>query len=491
MVTYQGSITDNRKLKTQTDKIPVTKKEKIQHFDAMAIERDKWRKKGKYYHRELENYLRFLVPEGASVLEIGCGTGDLLAGLKPARGVGIDISPQMVATAQEKFPYLDFREDDFEDLQIEETFDYIIISETMGHVEDIQASLESLHKLCTPETRIITIYFNYLWAPVIKFAEFSGLRMRQSLQHWLPLEDIANLLDLSGFDVVKKGYRVLMPFNIPLFSGFCNRFLANMPLFWKMAMTEVLVSRPVAVRKSAEEASCTVLVPCRNERGNIEDAILRTPEMGKAMEIIFVEGGSSDGTYEECLRMQELYPDKDISVLRQDGKGKGDAVRKGFGAAKNDVLMILDADLTVPPEDLPKFFAAITSGKGEFINGSRLVYNMEKEAMRFLNTLGNKFFSRVFTYLFEQRIRDTLCGTKVLWKEDYLKIQDGRKYFGDFDPFGDFDLLFGAVKLNLKITEIPIRYRERTYGSTQISRFRHGVLLLKMSWFGLFKIKWI
>ena len=153
--------------------------------------------------------------------------------------------------------------------------------------------------------------------------------------------------------------------------------------------------------------------------------------------------------------------------------------------------MILDADLTVPPGDLPKFFDAIASGKGEFINGTRLVYQMEGQAMRFLNLLGNKFFSKAFTYILEQRIRDTLCGTKVLWREDYLKIAEGRKYFGDFDPFGDFDLLFGASKLNLKIVEIPIKYRERTYGSTQISRFRHGLILLKMTFFGLGKVKFI
>jgi ubiquinone/menaquinone biosynthesis C-methylase UbiE len=469
----------------------VNKEEKIRHFDAMAGERSKWRQRGRYYHGELEKYLRFLVPEGASVLEIGCGTGELLAALRPGRGVGIDISPEMVKTARRNFSHLEFVVDDFADLQINETFEYIIIAETMGHVDDVQAAFQGLQKLCTPETRVITIYFNYLWAPVIKLAELTGIRMKQSLQHWLPLDDIANLLFLADFDVVKKGYRVLMPLKIPLFSTFCNKFLANMPFFWKLALTEVLVSRPMAVRKNPSDTTCTVLIPCRNEKGNIEDAVRRTPAMGRQTEIIFVEGGSGDGTYEECLRVQEAYPNLDITVLQQDGTGKGDAVRKGFDAASNDVLMILDADLTVPPEDLPKFFAAISSGKGEFINGSRLVYRMEKEAMRFLNTLGNKFFSRVFTYLFEQRIRDTLCGTKVLWRQDYLKIQKGRNYFGDFDPFGDFDLLFGAVKLNLKITEIPIRYRERTYGSTQISRFRHGVLLLKMAWFGLFKIKWI
>jgi len=469
----------------------VNKEEKIQHFNKMASQRSKWRQKGHYYHQQLEEYLRFLVPAGASVLEIGCGTGELLASLSPGRGVGLDISPEMVTTARQKFPELEFQVDDLENLKITETFDYVIIAETIGHVDDIQAAFHEIRKVCTPETRVITIYYNYLWAPVLKFAEMTGIRMRQSLQHWLPLQDIANLLFLEDFDVVKKGYRVLMPVKIPLVSTFFNKFLANMPFFWKLALTEILVARPMATRKAPDKVTCTVLVPCRNEKGNIEQAIMRTPEMGAEMEIIYVEGGSSDGTYEECLRVQQAYPDKNITVLQQDGKGKGDAVRKGFAAARNDVLMILDADLTMPPEDLPKFFNAIASGKGEFINGSRLAYRMEKEAMRFLNILGNKFFSRVFTYLFEQRIRDTLCGTKVLWKKDYDKIVAGRKYFGEFDPFGDFDLLFGAVKLNLKIVEVPIRYRDRTYGETQISRFRHGVLLLKMAWFGLFKIKWI
>ncbi len=469
----------------------MNKSERIHHLDSLAQVRGKWRRRAAYYHQEIERYLRFLIPAGSSVLEIGCGTGELLAALEPSRGVGVDISPRMVEQARRNFPALDFRVDDMEDLQISEKFDYVLVVDTIGHVDDIQLAFSQLHKVCRPETRVIVVYYNYLWAPVLKFAEFAGLRMRQALQHWLPLGDIANLLYLNDFEVIRKGYKVLLPIRIPLFSTFCNRFLANMPIFWKLSINEVLVAKPMAVRKDPSQVSCSIVIPCRNEQGNIENAIRRTPDMGRATEIIFVEGHSSDGTLAECYRVQEAYPDRDITVLVQDGKGKGDAVRKGFAAARHDVLMILDADLTVPPEDLPKFFDAIASGKGEFINGSRLVYRMEKQAMRFLNILGNKFFSRAFTYLFEQRIRDTLCGTKVLWKSDYEKIIAGRSYFGEFDPFGDFDLLFGAVKLNLKIVEIPIRYRERSYGTTQISRFRHGLLLLKMVFFALGKIKFI
>ena len=469
----------------------LTKTEKINYFNSVATERAKWRKRGAYYHKELEKYLRFLIPYNSSVLEIGCGTGELLSALNPGRGLGIDISSKMVEVARKNFPKLQFEIGDLENLQIEEKFDYVVLVETIGYVEDIQLAFEELHKVCKPETRLIIVYYNYLWEPVLKFAEAVGLRMKQPLEHWLPLEDISNLLYLSDFEVIKKGYRFLLPIYIPIISTFLNKFLANIPFFWKLSLNELIVARPRGQRKPPEKVTCSVIVPCRNEKGNIEQVVVRTPDMGKHTEIIFVEGHSKDGTFGECERVKDKYPQRDIKVLTQDGKGKGNAVRKAFSQAKNDILMILDADLTVPPEDLPKFFNTIVSGKGEFINGTRLVYQMEDEAMRFLNLLGNKFFSRAFTYILEQRIKDTLCGTKVLWREDYSKIDEGMEYFGDFDPFGDFDLLFGASKLNLKIVEIPIRYRERAYGSTQIRRFRHGLLLLRMTFFALWKIKFI
>jgi len=470
----------------------MTKAEKIKYFDSVAGEREKWRKRGTYYHQTIEKYLRFLIPSNSSIIEIGCGTGDLLAALNPRRGLGIDISPNMIEIARKKFIHLQFEVDDLEDLQIEETFDFVVLVDTIGYLDDIQKAFKQLHKVCKPESRLIIVYYNYLWEPILKFSELVGLRMKHPLQHWLSLEDISNLLYLNDFEVIKKSYRTLIPIYIPVLSTFLNGFLAKMPFFWKLALNEVIIARPtIRKRKPPEDVSCSVIIPCRNEKGNIEQAVVRTPDMGKHTEIIFVEGHSKDCTFEECERVGAKYSQRDIKVVVQDGKGKGDAVRKGFSLAYNDVLMILDADLTVPPEDLPKFFHAIVSGKGEFINGSRLVYQMEKEAMRFLNLLGNKFFSKAFTYILEQRIKDTLCGTKVLWREDYNKIVASRGYFGDFDPFGDFDLLFGASKQNLKIVEIPICYHERTYGTTQISRFRHGLFLLRMTWVALRKLKWL
>ncbi len=458
----------------------------------MAVDRDRWKRKNRYYHESVENLCRFHVPPGSSVLEIGCGTGDLLNALAPSRGVGVDASTAMLEIARKKYPDLVFLAGDAAELPLDEKFDYVVLSDIVGYLDDVQAAFEQLQRVSHARTRIVLTYFNYLWEPVLRVGERLGLKMPQPRQNWLSQQDLENLFGLCGFEVVRRGFRLLLPVRVPLLSVLCNRILANLPFFRKISLVQILIARGIGPPRREEEVSCTVVVPCRNERGNIEAAARRIPRMGKHTEIVFVEGNSADGTEEEIRRVMASLPERDIRlVLQGEGRGKGDAVRKGFSAASGDVLMILDADLTVPPEDLPKFFRALVSGKGEFINGTRLVYPMEKQAMRFLNVLGNKFFSRAFTYLLEQPFKDTLCGTKALFRKDYDRIAAGRRYFGEFDPFGDFDLLFGAAKLDLKIVEVPIRYRERTYGTTQISRFRHGWLLFRMCAFALRKIKFV
>ena len=463
--------------------------EVTQRFDELAPERDAWKDKNRYYYEDRERYMRFLVPEGAEVLELGCGTGDLLHALRPSRGVGVDLSGAMLRKAGEKHPELEYVEADIEALRgVEGTFDFLILDDVIGHLQDIQAALRGLRAFCRPDTRIIVTYYNFLWEPVLKLGERIGWKMPQEHQNWLATEDIANLLRLERYEVVKTESRLLLPKRIPWLSDWINRFIGPLPGVRKLSLCRYVVARPLGLRER-KAYSTTILVPARNEAGNVEDAVRRIPAFGGHQEIIFVEGGSTDDTQQEIQRVIDAYPQKDIKMVVQAGKGKGDAVRTGFARASGDILMILDGDLTMPPEDLPKFYEAVAGDLGEFINGCRLVYPMEKEAMRFLNLLGNKFFSMMFTWILNQRFKDTLCGTKVLLRKDYEKIQANRSYFGEFDPFGDFDLIFGAVKQNLKVVEVPIRYRERTYGSTNISRFRHGWLLLKMTLFAYRKMK--
>jgi SAM-dependent methyltransferase len=466
-----------------------TKEDIFSFFQASAAKRTKWKRRNRYYHRLMARYFRFLIPERAKVLEVGCGTGELLAAVKPSVGLGIDFAPNMTAIAGKQFPDLRFDTMDIEVMAPKEEFEYVILSDVVGSLWDVQAAFRNLRKVTDGQSRIIISHYNFLWQPTIRLLEFLHLKARQPLQSWLSRKDIIRLLEIEGFECIRTMRKVLFPARIPGINWFFNTFLANLPLISHLCLVNFIVARKSG--EPARDHSVSIVVPARNEKGNIENAILRTPSFGAWQEFIFIEGHSKDGTYEEMLRVKEKYPDHRIKVARQTAIGKANAVREGFEMADGEVLMILDADLTTPPEDMPKFYEAIRQNRGEFINGSRLVYPMEDEAMRTLNYLGNKFFSWFFSYLLEQQVKDTLCGTKVLLKSDYEKIKANRSYFGEFDPFGDFDLLFGASKLNMKITEIPVRYRQREYGSTQISKFKHGWLLIRMSFFAAAKIRFI
>ncbi|MDX2053676.1 MAG: bifunctional class I SAM-dependent methyltransferase/glycosyltransferase family 2 protein [Polyangiaceae bacterium] len=460
-------------------------------FDQIARERADYLNRYPYYVRELQRLLQSLVVPNSDVLEVGSGLGDLISSLQPRRGVGIDISSVMTDLARQRHPEIDFVNLDVESDPLPSgKFDYIILTDVVGLLGDIQSTIESLREVLKPGGKLIVTYYNFIWEPALRVAELVGLKTKWPDQSWLSMEDISNLLQLADFEIVRQGTDVLVPVNIPLISTVFNRVGAKLPLLSHLSLVSYFVASESAP-KVVTESSVSVVCPCRNEKGNIRDAILRTPVMGRRTELIFVDGNSTDGTVEEIEAcMAEYKGPLTLKLIHQgDGKGKGDAVRKGYAAAENEILMILDSDLTVPPEELPKFYRALIHGKGQFINGVRLVYPMEGEAMRFLNLLGNKFFSVVLSWLLEQPIKDSLCGTKVLRKTDYDRIAANRAYFGEFDPFGDFDLLFGAARLNLKIVDLPIRYRARTYGDTKISRFAHGWLLLKMSAFGFRKLR--
>jgi SAM-dependent methyltransferase len=447
------------------------------------------RESGRFYQRLLRRYYGFWVPPGLRVLEVGCGLGDLLAAVKPARGLGVDFSPSMVSLARQRHPDLEFQIADAAEFSATEQFDYILLSDLVNDLPDVQAVLERLQAVSHPRTRLVLNFFNNLWRPVLGAGEKVGLKSPTLLQNWLSTDDARNLLHLAGWEVIKTDPRILWPIRTPLWDWCCNRWLA--PLLRHFCLTVTLIARPKPQPTARPHFRCSVVIPARNEAGNIEAAVLRTPEMGKGTEIIFIEGHSKDNTWEEIQRVAAKYPQRCIKMLKQQSRGKGGAVREAFAAATGDLLFILDADLTMPPEQLPKFYEAARSGTAEFVNGVRLVYPMEDEAMQFLNMIANKIFGLTFSWLLGQKIKDTLCGTKVLFREDYEALAKNRAYFGDFDPFGDFDLIFGAAKLNLRLVDLPIRYAARTYGQTNIHRWSHGWLLLRMVVFAARRLKFI
>lgn len=468
-------------------------KEREAHWDEVARKNGGESLAGGYYHQKIDEIYRFLVPPGKKVLELGCGTGNLLNILQPSHGVGVDISTEMVSLAGQKYPHLTFYHVDVHQLEIKEKFDFIILSDLTNDLWDVQGVLEKVYTLCEPSTVVIVNSYSRVWELPIRLARRMGLVTRNLPQNWLTVQDLAGLFKLTDFSVIRHWPELILPVRIPLLSNLFNRFIARIWPFYYLDLTNFIVARPNLAGCPGVDSgpSVSIIVPARNEAGNIAEIFARVPKMGRETELVFVEGQSEDNTYETIQNEILRNPQIKSQLLKQQGVGKGDAVRLGFAKASGDVLMILDADLTVPPEDLPRFYTALQKANGSFINGVRLVYPMEKRAMRFFNLLGNKFFSLAFSWLLGQPVKDSLCGTKVLTKNNYEIIAENRCYFGDFDPFGDFDLLFGAAKQNLRIIDLPIRYRERSYGDTNISRWKHGMILLRMVVFAVRRIKFI
>ena len=459
--------------------------------------RDKlyYRRLNKTYYQDLERIHNLLIPKDQRVLEIGCGTGDLLASLKPSYGAGIELDSTISQIASERHNHLHIFNLNAEEMLPEnignpEPFDIIVINNTLNTIKDVHELLKKLTVYSHNRTRLVISFHNWLWQPLLKIAERFGQREPQPPESWLTPGDVRNLLDISGWEVLKEGNRCIIPRNLPLITSFANRWLSQLPIIENFGLTHWTVAR--LNYQQEQKSKISIVIPARNESGNIAAAIERMPNFQTNTEIIFVEGNSSDDTWQQIQKVCDEYQGPlSLKKYKQKGKGKADAVWLAFEKAEGEILIILDADLTVRPEDLPTFVSTLSRGNGEFINGCRLVYPRSTSAMPMLNTLANRFFAGVFSWLLRQRLKDTLCGTKVLWKKDYLQIMEGRKYFGDFDPFGDFDLLFGASKLNLKIVEVPVRYQQRTYGSSNISHVKEGFVLLRMCLVAAKKLRFI
>ncbi|HLZ51278.1 MAG TPA: glycosyltransferase [Candidatus Acidoferrum sp.] len=459
-----------------------------QQQEEIAAKREKYIRTNRYFYDQLKKTLRYIIEPGKRVLELRCETGHLLAAVEPAYGVGVEISDGMVRVAREKNPSLYFVRSELEELELNETFDYIIFSHIFDTV-DILRTFERIRKHSTPETQVIVVNYNQFWEPVLELASKLGLRTRFVEPNWVSENDVRGFLKLAGLRPVRKYRQILFPKWIPLLSNFMNGFVARLPAVRRLCMMQIMVARPMRAALQEEEVSVSVIVPCRNEFGNVEQAVNRVPHMGRHTEILFCDDKSTDGTPEEVRRMQALHRDRDIRLIEGPGICKAENVWTGFRAARGDVVMILDADLTVMPEELPMFLSALASGRGDFVNGSRLVYPMQEDAMKLSNMLGNKFFGLVFSFLLDQRIKDTLCGTKVLWRKDWLRMERNLGSWGIQDLWGDYELLFGASKLQLEIVEVPVHYLERIHGVTKMTKvFANGWRMLKIcfrAWYRL------
>ncbi len=457
--------------------------------------RERWMKANRYYYGEVTRLLRFIIEPAKRVLSLRCGPGHQLAELEPSAGVGLEICEEMTEVAKARHPefrYVTGYPDtpDFpQHFEPGETFDYIVFN-GIDETADVQAALRQIRPLAARQTRLVIVTYNHLWEPLYTLAEKLGLKVPSAEQNWLSDADIRNFLHLTGYEWLKTHQLVLFPKYLPLVSEFLNHLCARLPWIKALCMLQVHVARRAPEPVDMGRLKVSVVIPCKDEKGNIESAVTRMPQLGAHTEIIFCDDHSTDGTADEVRRMQAVHPDKDIRLVTGPGICKSKNVWTGFDAATGDVLMILDADLTTMPEELPYFLESLASGRAEFVNGSRLIYPMPTGAMKGANMIGNKFFSLAFSYLLEQRVKDTLCGTKVLWRTDWERIKPLVGTWGTMDRWGDYDLLFGAAKLNLRILDLPVHYQERIYGTTKMTKvFRNGLIMLQKCFYGFLKLK--
>ena len=368
--------------------------------------------------------------------------------------------------------------------------DVLLFNGNFNHSTDIQGLLERVRPQLGRRGRVVVALYNWYFAWLFRLADWLGLRQGPPITTYVTQADLEELATLAGFELVRLRPVVYVPSPVFGFGSLLNVVMPAVPGLRWLSLVTVAVLRPVSLSRA--RPSLSVVIPARNERGNIENALRRMPDFGAPVEVIFVEGHSSDGTWEEIQRATSEWNGREglrILAYQQTGRGKADAVRLGFSKASGEVLTILDADLTMPPERLTRFYDAYCEGLADFVNGTRLVYPMEGEAMRLLNRLGNVFFAKLLSFVLDVRLGDSLCGTKLVSRRDYERFVRWRSDFGDFDPFGDFELLFPAAVLGTGIIDVPVYYRARTYGTTNIRRFRDGAILFRMSMTGLLRIK--
>jgi len=441
-----------------------------------------WIARWSHFYDLMRRSLAFFVEPNERVLSVRCQNGWMLEAVQPSEGTGMEITGKMVEEAKGEYPRFHYEIGFPDSFQPRGEFDAIIVADP-GETVDLQRGFENLRKCCHRGTRLYVYGYNSLWEAPLKLAERLGLKMPQPDQNWLTEFDFKNLLQLAGFEVIKVHYAALVPVRIPFISWLCNHLLAHVPGLRRLCLIHFIVARPMPEAGRSEELSVSVVVPCRNEEGNIEAAVKRIPALGTGTEIIFCDDNSTDNTRAEIERMMREYPGKNIRMVKGPGICKSRNVWVGFDAAKNDILMILDADLTVMPEELPRFLDAIASNRGEFINGSRLIYPIPREAMKATNRAGNVAFSWLFSLLLGQRIKDTLCGTKVLRRSDWLRMRKYIDYWGVSDRWGDYDLLLGAAKLNLRIVDLPVHYQERIAGVSKMTRvLQNAKIMLAIMW---------
>ncbi len=355
----------------------------------------------------------------------------------------------------------------------------IILTDLFEVSTDILELLSMVNKLLGKDGIIVICSINQKWNRILNLFERLNLKDGNQKRLFINSTIVLNIAKVTGLEFVTQRNKQIFPFRMLGLGSLINNILEI--LFFPFSFGIRIYSILNQQEKFNEEKkySKSIIIPAKNEEKNLKPLLNQIPELEEDHEIILAIGDSEDKTYEVAKEIKEArcWP-FEVKVIKQTGKGKANAVWEAVEEASKEVIIILDADISVNPETIVQFNSVIDTGKASFVNGTRLIYGMESGAMRIVNNLGNRIFQYIVSIIIGQKITDSLCGTKVFFRKDFNKIKLWKELVQMKDPFGDFDMIFTAGYFGLKILEIPVRYQARVYGVTQIKRFRDGYKLI-------------
>ncbi len=345
--------------------------------------------------------------------------------------------------------------------------DTVVISD-IEHQLNPAKNLLNLSRIVGDNTKIILLSKNMVWMILIKilklFFSFSPKK-----NNFLPSSYLDNLYSSCNLELIRQEKIIALPINIPFLTKIINRIF-RLPLLNFFCMSNIaILKKKIKNSSNHKDLKISFIIPCKNEQDNIKVFEQKINENTEPDEYLFGDDNSSDKTSDEIDKLIEKLSDKKIIKYNGPGICKSENVYKGIDLSSGDIIVIYDADHTVSFEDIKFSVSIMKKTNVDFINCTRMIYPQKDGAMKFANFIGNTIFASLFSLLFKKKITDTLCGTKIFYKKDWEKIKENTSQWGMKDLWGDFDLLIGAYKNNLKITEVPVTYYERRENETKMT----------------------
>jgi len=346
----------------------------------------------------------------------------------------------------------------------------VILTFPLNNFVNLVGFFDKLDSSLNEEAKVIVSYYSKIWKPFFFIFSLFGLIRNYKNSLFFSKDTLEIFLRTGNFEISKKIPNYFIPFNIPIINKFLSILINFLPFLDNLSVTKVFYLRKKNYKKR-QNKKISLIIPCKNEQGNILNIVTDAKkELIIPYEIIFVDDKSSDNTFQIIIDCKKKFSDVDIQVTKGPGKGKSLAVNEGIKIATGYYSIIFDADMTVNMKDINVFYNAISNGNADIINGSRLVYKPYTGAMRYLNFLGNKFFSKLSSFITGELITDTLCGSKCFITKDFKIFNEFKDNNNINDIWGDFNILYSSNFYGLKCIDLPVRYYERVEGETKMKK---------------------